>query len=77
MSKETYLRLHIIVKDKHYYDVGLRKGNLLLSKYILQGSEKIPRFLEDFIDVYGTKEIIVIDYGKLIDDKKYIDELLA
>ena len=77
ISKETIkTRLHIISKEKHYYDVGLRKGINILSKTHIAFGERCPRYLEDFIESVGKPNIKIIGYGTLIQEKEYIDELL-
>ena len=70
------MRMFILVRGKFYYDIGLRREDTLLSKEHFQFGEKCPRFLEDFIDVYGNEVVKVLDYGSLSEDKEYIDELL-
>ena len=75
MSNE-YCRLCIAVKGIFYYDIGLRKGNNILSKTSHQFGEDCPRYLEDFIERYGKNNIKLKSYGKLIDDEEYINSLL-
>lgn len=75
MSNE-YSRLFIMVKGISYYDIGLRKGNNILSKTSHQMGGDCPRYLEDFIEMYDKRNIEIKGYGKLIDDKEYIDNLL-
>lgn len=70
------LRLHIKVGNKYYYDIGLRRDNIKLPKTQWQFGEKCPRYLEDFINKYGKSKIRIIEYGKLLEDKLYIDGLL-
>ena len=70
------LRIQLQINNKFYYDIGLRKDNYQLSKTVMKFGEKQPRFLEDFIEKYGKNKIKILDYGKLIDDKKYIDNIL-
>ena len=65
------LKIFVIPEGKFYYDIGLREGDAILSKFI----DGHPRFLEDFIDVYGKENVVVIDYGKLKHKKAYIDSL--
>ena len=72
-----YCRLQLRVNETTcYYDIGLRKGNETLSKTSHQFGSDCPRFLEDFIKAFGKKNIEIKDYGKLIYDKEYIDNLL-
>ena len=70
-------RLCLMVNDKFYYDIGLRKGDRLLSKFVYRFSEKQPRFLEDFIEVFGKANVNIIGYGSLVKEKDYIDILIA
>ena len=72
----VYLRIELMIKNKFYYDIGLRKEDRILSKTQVQMGHKCPRYLEDFIKRYGKSEIVIIDYGCLIGEKKYIDNLL-
>ena len=73
----TYLRIELCVGDKFYYDIGLRKhGNQMLPKTFTTMGEKHPRFLEDFIEKYGRKNVKIVDYGKLHYEKEYIDKIL-
>ena len=66
-----------MVKNKFYYDIGLRKGDKILSKTQIQMGHVCPRFLEDFIEKYGVNNIRIIDYGCLSNEKKYIDDILG
>ena len=70
-------RLHIFIKTtgKHYYDIGLRKGNEYLSHIRETFGETHPRFLEDFIDKFGKQNVIVRSLGKLHEDADYIISL--
>ena len=70
------MRLHLRVINKNYYDIGLRKGNEILSKTTERFGETQPRYLEDFIEAYGKGKIVVIDYGSLFYEKEYIDGIL-
>ncbi len=64
-----------MVKNKFYYDIGLRKGDKKLSKMSHQLGHDCPRYLEDFIDVYGANNIKILTYGKLWEEKDYINNL--
>ena len=75
-TKNWVSRLHILVKGKHFYDIGLRKGNNILSKRVYRYGLLYPRYLEDFIEIYGKNKIKIIGYGKLEYEKEYINELL-
>ena len=70
-------RLHIYVKsiDKHYYDIGLRRDNKQLSRVGFQFGEYHPRFLEDFVQQYGYKNIKIVSLGKLFNEMEYIKGL--
>ena len=77
--KFTCLRLMIKVNDKFYYDIGLRRDNKNLSRTFTTMGEEHPRFLEDFIRVYGSKKIQIIDYGKIAFDEqsmKHIENIM-
>ncbi len=69
-------RLHIIAKGKHYYDIGLRKGNNILSNTTYQFGDKCPRYLEDFVRAFGKSKIKILGYGILLNEKEYIQSLL-
>lgn len=70
------LRLFIMVNDKFYYDIGLRKDNYTLSKTTERFGELSPRYLEDFIEKFDRKNVHILDYGCLDTEKEYIDKLL-
>jgi len=70
------MRLEIVAKGRFYYDIGLRKRNNNLSKYVRRFDGRSPRYLEDFIEVYGKSNVRVLDYGTLIHEKEYIINLL-
>ena len=72
------MRLWIYIKSakENYYDVGLRKYNNKLSKENWRWGKKTPRFFEDFVEYYGKKDIEIRDYGRLIDNREYIDKML-
>jgi len=70
------IRLEIKVKDKFYYDIGLRKGNNILSKVHDRGGKMTCRFLEDFIDKVGAEQIRILAYGDCRMDVEYIQGLL-
>jgi len=65
-----------MVNNKFFYDVGLRRNDTNSPKTKIMFQEECPRFLEDYIEKYGKKNINIIDYGKLIEEKKHIKELL-
>ena len=75
--EECYGRLCIVVKGTYYYDIGLRKGNRILSKTSHQFGSDCPRYLEDFIEKYGKKDVVIKGYGTLLSEKEYIDSLLG
>lgn len=73
------LRMQLLVKGKHYYDVGLRgrMGNDKLSKTNWRFGEECPRFLEDFIEKYGKKNVEILSFGDMsLEDKAYALNLL-
>lgn len=71
-----YMRLMIEAKGQYFYDIGLRKDHKKLNRYIRRFGELQPRFLEDFIKMYGKGNIKIISYGKLDNEREYIDSLL-
>ena len=66
----------IRVNGNFYYDVGLRRGNDILSKYHIMFSERQPRYLEDFIEINGKNNVKIISYGSLLNESDYIDGIL-
>ena len=72
---KTNMRLAIKINGKVYSDIGIR-GNSTLSEKVYISGEYRPRFLEDFIKLYGKKNIKIISYGKLKERRDEIDKLL-
>jgi hypothetical protein len=70
------MRLTIRVKGKFYYDIGLRGSSTLSKKHRVFG-EMQPRYLEDFIEKYGKKNIKIISYGDLNNRKDDIKRIMG
>lgn len=81
--KEERMEIRLIIKagDHFYYDIGVRcieDPHNVLSKINnhKQFGEHHPRYLEDFIEFYGKKNVEVMSYGKLKDNADMIQEIL-
>lgn len=70
------MRMMIRIEGRYYYDIGLRGPNERNQKFSRRFGELQPKYLEDFIELYGTNKIEIISYGKLREKKQEIDELL-
>ena len=67
VMESSNLRLKIKVVEngqvRYYYDVGLR-GCSNLSKWVDDCGRRRPRYLEDFIEVYGINNVQILSWGK-------------
>ena len=65
--ENSNLRLKIKVNEygkiRYYYDIGLR-GKSKLSKWVDDCGRKRPRYLEDFIEIYGADNVQILSWGK-------------
>lgn len=49
----------------------------MLSNVSEQFGEVCPRYLEDFVEMYGKSGITIMSYGKLHDEAEYINNLVG
>lgn len=67
VMENSNLRLKIKVNEygrtRYYYDIGLR-GDSKLSKWVDDCGRRRPRYLEDFIEVYGAENVQILSWGK-------------
>ena len=78
--------LYVKPIEEFYYDVGLRGnqdatvnhelGNSGLSKTVYRWGKPVPRFLEDFVEVYGANNIRIKEYGTMSQYKSYINKVM-
>lgn len=81
---KSNMRLTIKIKQgSNYsfeYDVGTRfvddPFNLLKGRWNEAFMPPRPRFLEDYIAIYGKKNISIHEYGKFEKHKEMIEEML-
>lgn len=73
------MRITIFVKpiEEFYYDVGLRHrdGNDNLKNTMYRWGKPAPRFLEDFIEMYGAENIDIVEEGSMSCHHNYIYDL--
>ena len=70
------MRMTLRVNGKYYYDIGLRGKHNHTSIITRSFGEDHPKFLEDFIKLCGKKQITIISYGDLVNQRHMIKKLL-
>lgn len=67
----------IKVRNKYYYDIGIRGKDTYSSKITRSFGEDHPKYLDDFIELDGKDNITIISYGDLKHKKHLIDKMLT
>jgi len=71
-DKRMEIRLVLKVEGKYYYDIGLRGSDNRTSRFVKRYGYDEPKYLEDFIHLFGKNKIRIVSYGKL---KNRMDEI--